>query len=72
MRKNAKLRLSRETLHRLQPQQAAGIRAGGTQPPLTNSQLPSYDPCDTQLDCTNGCVSDLCVSGVNCTLSCPC
>lgn len=63
MKKHRKLRLSRETLHRLQLEQVGRVQGGGTTPPFTQTQLPSYDPCDTQLDCTNGgCVSDLCVT----------
>ena len=63
MKKNLKLRLSRETLRQLQPEQAGRVRGGGTTPPFTQTQEPSFDPCDTQVDCTNGCpASDLCVT----------
>jgi hypothetical protein len=66
MKKHLKLRLSRETLRQLQPEQVGRVRGGNTNPPFTNTQEPSFDPCDTQRDCTNICpASELCLpSGV--------
>ena len=66
MRRNPrKLRLSRETVRHLGVGAAENlrwVRGGIGKPEFTQEQTPSEYPCNTQLQCTNGCVSDLCVT----------